>query len=126
MHKVTRRSHCARVQRASGCGALEVCGVAKSVRVVRSCAMSARLHDASFNDKEKDDLELDSVSRYTRSMSTEATQQLVEQWRALQSAYLKTSNALDRELSARHGIGLNEFETLDLVAEHSSEACRMK
>ncbi|NUP73420.1 MAG: MarR family transcriptional regulator [Sinomonas sp.] len=59
-------------------------------------------------------------------MSTEATSQLVEQWRAIQCAYLKTSNALDRELSARHGIGLNEFETLDLLAEFRSEGCRMK
>ncbi|HKU12182.1 MarR family winged helix-turn-helix transcriptional regulator [Sinomonas sp.] len=59
-------------------------------------------------------------------MSTEAEPRLVEQWRAIQSAYLKTSNALDRELSARHGIGLNEFETLDLLAEHTSEKCRMK
>ncbi|WP_334171773.1 MarR family winged helix-turn-helix transcriptional regulator [Sinomonas sp.] len=59
-------------------------------------------------------------------MSTEATPQLVEQWRAIQCAYLKTSNTLDRELSARHGIGLNEFETLDLLAEHSHEGCRMK
>ena len=59
-------------------------------------------------------------------MSTEARPQLVEQWRAIQCAYLKTSNALDRELSARHGIGLNEFETLDLLAEHSAEGCRMK
>jgi DNA-binding MarR family transcriptional regulator len=59
-------------------------------------------------------------------MSTQAEPRLVEQWRAIQSAYLKTSNALDRELSARHGIGLNEFETLDLLAEHTSEKCRMK
>lgn len=60
------------------------------------------------------------------AMSTEVEPQLVEQWRALQSTYLKTSNALDRELSARHGIGLNEFETLDLLAEHTTEKCRMK
>ena len=61
-------------------------------------------------------------------MSTEARPEIVDQWRALQSAYLKTSNALDRELSAKHGIGLNEFETLDLLAEHcsSTAACRMK
>ncbi|WP_415857286.1 MarR family winged helix-turn-helix transcriptional regulator [Sinomonas sp. G460-2] len=59
-------------------------------------------------------------------MSTEALPQLVEQWRAIQCAYLKTSNALDRELSARHGIGLNEFETLDLLSEQSADGCRMK
>lgn len=88
------------------------------------------LHDEELNDKEKDDLELDSVSGYTGGMSTEADPQLVERWRAIQSAYLKTSNTLDRELSAKHGIGLNEFETLDLLAEytagHSAETCRMK
>ena len=59
-------------------------------------------------------------------MSREALPQLVEQWRAIQCAYLKTSNALDRELSARHGIGLNEFETLDLLSEQSADGCRMK
>ena len=59
-------------------------------------------------------------------MSTEARPEIVDQWRALQSAYLKTSNALDRELSAKHGIGLNEFETLDLLSEHTGEGCRMK
>ncbi|WP_077488204.1 MarR family winged helix-turn-helix transcriptional regulator [Sinomonas mesophila] len=59
-------------------------------------------------------------------MSTEARPEIIDQWRALQCVYLKTSNALDRELSAQHGIGLNEFETLDLLSERSEEGCRMK
>jgi DNA-binding MarR family transcriptional regulator len=53
---------------------------------------------------------------------------LVEQWRDLQGRYLKTSAAIERELSANHDIGLSEFEILDLVAEMEdpSSPCRMK
>jgi DNA-binding MarR family transcriptional regulator len=53
---------------------------------------------------------------------------LVEQWRDLQCRYLKTSAAIERELSANHDIGLSEFEILDLVAEieDPSSPCRMK
>jgi DNA-binding MarR family transcriptional regulator len=53
---------------------------------------------------------------------------LVGQWRDLQDRYLKTAAAIERELNARHGIGLSEFETLDLIAEIDDPAspCRMK
>jgi len=52
--------------------------------------------------------------------------QLVEQWRNIQDAYFRTSCAIDRALEAKFDIGLNEFEILDLVAESSDTACRMK
>ncbi|WP_426302054.1 MarR family winged helix-turn-helix transcriptional regulator [Arthrobacter sp. R-11] len=52
--------------------------------------------------------------------------QLVEQWRSIQDAYFRTSCAIDRALEAKFDIGLNEFEILDLVAESSDTACRMK
>jgi len=52
--------------------------------------------------------------------------QLVEQWRSIQDAYFRTSCAIDRALEAKFDIGLNEFEILDLVAESSETACRMK
>jgi DNA-binding MarR family transcriptional regulator len=52
--------------------------------------------------------------------------QLVEQWRSIQDAYFRTSCAIDRALEAKFDIGLNEFEILDLVAESSDAACRMK
>ena len=54
--------------------------------------------------------------------------QLVEQWRELQGTYLRTSMAIDRELTHRFGIGLSEFEVLDLVwgAQDPGQPCRMK
>ncbi|WP_394940676.1 MarR family winged helix-turn-helix transcriptional regulator [Psychromicrobium sp. YIM B11713] len=51
---------------------------------------------------------------------------LVEQWRSVQDAYLRTSNAIERELESQFDIGYNEFEILDLLAEYSAEQCRMK
>ncbi|WP_287904131.1 MarR family transcriptional regulator [Arthrobacter sp.] len=59
-------------------------------------------------------------------MSTTDAAALVEQWRSVQSCYLKTSNTLDRELASHFGIGLNDFETLDLLAEYGDAECRMK
>ncbi len=40
---------------------------------------------------------------------------LAGQWRQLLSCYHGTACALERELSQRHGLGLSEFETLDLL-----------
>ncbi|MEZ2390312.1 MarR family winged helix-turn-helix transcriptional regulator [bacterium RCC_150] len=59
-------------------------------------------------------------------MATTKDRQLVEQWRSIQDAYFRTSCAIDRALEAKFSIGLNEFEILDLVAETSESACRMK
>jgi DNA-binding MarR family transcriptional regulator len=58
--------------------------------------------------------------------ATETT--LVGQWRDLQDRYLRTAAAIERELSTQHGIGLSEFEVLDLIAEidDPKEPCRMK
>lgn len=53
---------------------------------------------------------------------------LVERWRELQGTYLRTSMAIDRALTAEFGIGLSEFEVLDLVweAQDPDQPCRMK
>lgn len=51
---------------------------------------------------------------------------LVEQWRHVQDAYMRTANAIDRELESRFDIGFNEFEVLDLVSEIGTDECRMK
>ncbi|WP_294567782.1 MarR family winged helix-turn-helix transcriptional regulator [uncultured Arthrobacter sp.] len=59
-------------------------------------------------------------------MATPQDSQLVEQWRSIQGTYFRTAAALDRALEAQFGIGLTEFEILDLVAEHPDNACRMK
>ncbi len=61
-------------------------------------------------------------------MSGVVETQLVEQWRELQGTYLRTSMAIDRELTHEFGIGLSEFEVLDLVYESQDpdQPCRMK
>ncbi|HEY9290503.1 MAG TPA: MarR family transcriptional regulator [Microlunatus sp.] len=53
---------------------------------------------------------------------------LVDQWRDLQERYLKTSAVIERELSSQYGIGLSDFEVLDLIAEldDAENPCRMK
>ncbi|AKU17637.1 MarR family winged helix-turn-helix transcriptional regulator [Luteipulveratus mongoliensis] len=48
-------------------------------------------------------------------MPTADDDHLVEEWRALQGTYFRTSGALERRLEADFGIGLSEFETLDLT-----------
>lgn len=59
-------------------------------------------------------------------MAKPQDQQLVEQWRSIQTTYFHTAGALDRALEAKFSIGLTEFEILDLVAESTDAACRMK
>ncbi len=61
-------------------------------------------------------------------MSRVVETRLVEQWRELQGTYLRTSMAIDRELTHQFGIGLSEFEVLDLVreAQDPDQPCRMK
>lgn len=59
-------------------------------------------------------------------MATTQDRQLVEQWRGIQNSYFRTAAAIDRALEAKFGVGLNEFEILDLVAESVDAACRMK
>ena len=59
-------------------------------------------------------------------MATPQDQQLVEQWRSIQNTYFRTAGAIDRALEARFSIGLTEFEILDLVADSTDAACRMK
>lgn len=62
----------------------------------------------------------------SRNAAEAADSGLVEQWRSVQDAYLRTSNAIERELESKFDIGYSEFEILDLLAEFSPENCRMK
>ncbi|MDQ0075578.1 MarR family winged helix-turn-helix transcriptional regulator [Arthrobacter oryzae] len=59
-------------------------------------------------------------------MATPQDRQLVEHWRSIQTTYFHTAGALERALEAKFGIGLTEFEILDLVADSTDAACRMK
>jgi DNA-binding MarR family transcriptional regulator len=59
-------------------------------------------------------------------MATSQDRQLVEHWRSIQTTYFHTAGALERALESKFGIGLTEFEILDLVADSTDAACRMK
>lgn len=55
-----------------------------------------------------------------RAMSPTREADLVARWREVLSCYSDLSCALDRELQDRHGVGMSDFEVLDLLmsAEH--------
>ena len=59
-------------------------------------------------------------------MATPQDRQLVDEWRGIQSTYFRTAAAIDRALESKFSIGLTEFEILDLVADSTDAACRMK
>ncbi len=50
--------------------------------------------------------------------------QLADEWRALLARHARTTDALNRELSARHGLGMSEFEVLEQLA--ATDGCRVQ
>ncbi len=58
-------------------------------------------------------------------MLSKTQDRLVDQWRETQRAYTATAARLEKALEA-HGLGLNEFEVLDRVAEVPKNECLMK
>lgn len=50
--------------------------------------------------------------------------QLVKEWRDLQVRHAVVYQTLERELQARHGIGVSEFEALEALACSESAQCR--
>ncbi len=57
-------------------------------------------------------------------MNTEGD--LSTRWRELQGLYLTTAAELERTLQQGYGLGLSEFEVLDLVAGFASDECTMR
>lgn len=55
---------------------------------------------------------------------SEASDPVVAAWRELSARHAAASAALDRELSARHGLGLSEFEVLDRLMECDDRSVR--
>jgi DNA-binding MarR family transcriptional regulator len=49
---------------------------------------------------------------------------LVDEWRRLLAVHAAVSGALEHELQTRHGIGVNEFEALEQLAEREAFKCR--
>jgi DNA-binding MarR family transcriptional regulator len=54
-----------------------------------------------------------------RGMSSEA---LIDQWRSLSLRYNEIACRLERGLNEAHDVSMNEFETLDRLAEQGSHA----
>ena len=50
--------------------------------------------------------------------------QLAGEWRDLLARHARTTSALDRELSERHGLGMSEFEVLEQLA--AVDTCRVQ
>lgn len=65
-------------------------------------------------------------TRTSGSAAGEAS--LVGRWREMQERYLTTAASIERGLSTEHGLGLSDFEVLDLIAENddADSPCRMK
>lgn len=57
-------------------------------------------------------------------MSTDGT--LVGEWRSLLARHAQVSDALEKELQARHGLSVSELETLQRIAESASDGCRLQ
>ncbi|MET0316446.1 MAG: MarR family transcriptional regulator [Rhodococcus fascians] len=50
---------------------------------------------------------------------------LVDEWRDLLTRHSAVSCALEKALQDQHGIGVSEFETLDLLVDAGAESYRM-
>src|SRR5262249_37084512 len=50
----------------------------------------------------------------------------VSAWRALAASHAAVSAALERELGERHGLGVNEFEVLERLAENEEHKFRVQ
>lgn len=61
-----------------------------------------------------------------RAMSPTREAALVARWREVLSCYSDLSCALDRDLQERHGIGMSDFEVLDLLMSADRGKVRMQ
>lgn len=51
---------------------------------------------------------------------------LVGEWRELLARHARVNEALERELQARHGLSVTEFEALERIAERDTDGCRLQ
>ena len=56
----------------------------------------------------------------------EGVPEAVSAWRALAASHAAVSAALERELGERHGLGVNEFEVLERLAENEEHKFRVQ
>jgi len=52
--------------------------------------------------------------------------EIVSAWRTLAASHAEVSAALERELGERHGLGVNEFEVLERLAENGEHKFRVQ
>jgi DNA-binding MarR family transcriptional regulator len=52
--------------------------------------------------------------------------EIVSAWRTLAASHAEVSAALERELGERHGLGVNEFEVLERLAENVEHKFRVQ
>src|SRR5215813_11215645 len=65
------------------------------------------------------------VPGYTPPVTQQqAGAEVVSAWRALAASHAAVSAALERELGERHGLGVNEFEVLERLAENEQHQFR--
>ncbi|MER5601585.1 MarR family transcriptional regulator [Streptomyces sp. NPDC002265] len=57
-------------------------------------------------------------------MDVDGGEQLVKEWHDLLSRHAVVLQTLERELQARHGIGVSEFEALEALACAENSQCR--
>src|SRR5690349_60320 len=56
----------------------------------------------------------------------EGVPEAVSAWRALAASHAAVSAALERELGERHGLGVNELEVLERLAENEEHKFRVQ
>ena len=59
-------------------------------------------------------------------MTAPADTELADAWSETLRRHARVSCALERELQARHGLGVSEFEVLEWLAQHGKDDCRMQ
>jgi DNA-binding MarR family transcriptional regulator len=59
-------------------------------------------------------------------MSKNANDNLLQQWRELESAHASVRESLERALEREHRLSLSEYEVLQRLSEQSDGQCRMQ
>jgi hypothetical protein len=59
-------------------------------------------------------------------MSKDTNDNLLQQWRELESAHASVRESLERALEREHRLSLSEYEVLQRLSEQSDGQCRMQ
>jgi DNA-binding MarR family transcriptional regulator len=67
-----------------------------------------------------------SAARLESHDDADGSPPVVTEWRSLAARHAAVCAALERELSARHGLGLSEYEVLERLAENEAHKFRVQ